>query len=73
MEKEIRRFRAKTAEGKLYIIIEYEEQGGRGTLESPGRGRAGSTRLATATGLAVVPVSEGKFQIVDIGETVWKI
>jgi hypothetical protein len=73
IEVEVKRFLAKSDDGKYYTIIEYQSYTSTATLENPHGEIAGFKRLVTSTGLQVNFIDAETFKIVETNETLRKL
>ncbi|MDO8531902.1 MAG: hypothetical protein Q7T26_07015 [Dehalococcoidia bacterium] len=72
-EVEAGRFRVVTDDGRLFVIVEYQEFIPVGTLTSRHEEIPGMKRLATSTGFHVNFIDSTTFEIVETGERVRKV
>jgi hypothetical protein len=73
-EREINRFRAKSEDGREYIIIEFPKKTETKQWQSESKERtSGSKNLYTSTGLHVEYIDSRTFKIIETGEIVRKV
>ncbi len=73
--EEIRRFRAKTDSGVIYVIVEYQHYIDSATFNNPHGEIEGQREYTTEDGLHVSPVENDPslFEIIEIEEVVRKL
>ncbi len=72
IEREMRRFGARSVTGREYTVIEYQEF----TREHASDGEkevGGLKRLATSEGFAVRRIEAGSFQVINTGDVVREV